>query len=191
LSAISSNAARPEKVSKQARQLQGIVNEGISSLQNLVSGLHPPQLDDFGLLPTLRWYVDEVKERFRLAVTVSSRGDEASLPADVRTVLYRIVQESLTNIIRHAETDKADVLVVFDERQVHIRVEDAGCGFDVNDTLRQTRHPCWGLLGMIERATLIGGECQFVSEPGKGTIVEVLVPLKERKYGENSSVVGG
>jgi signal transduction histidine kinase len=191
LRAIAGNASRPEKVDSQAHQLRRIVEEGISALQNLVSGLHPPQLDDFGLLPTLRWYVDEVKDRFGLSVTVSRRGDEADLPMDVRTVLYRIVQESLTNIIRHAEIDRANVLVVFDEKEVCIRVEDAGCGFEVDDTLRQTRHPSWGLLGMIERATLIGGECQIISAPGGGTVVEVVVPLKERKDGENSSVVGG
>ena len=191
LRAIAGNTSKPEKVSSQARQLRRIVEEGISALQNLVSGLHPPQLDDFGLLPTLRWYVDGVRERFGLLVIVSSRGDEADLPVDVRTVLYRIVQESLTNVIRHAETDKADVLIAFEEKEVRIRVEDAGCGFDVTDVLRQTRHPSWGLLGMIERATLIGGECQIVSRPGGGTVVEVVVPLKERKDVENPSAVGG
>ncbi|MCK6585510.1 MAG: ATP-binding protein, partial [Anaerolineales bacterium] len=160
-------------------------------LQNLVSGLHPPQLDDFGLLPTLRWYAEEVRERFGLAVTISSRGDEADLPIDVRTVLFRVVQESLTNVIRHAGTDKADVLVAFDKKEVRIRVEDAGRGFDVDAALYKSGRPCWGLLGMIERSSLIGGGCQFVSEPGVGTIVEVFAPLKKRKNGDNSSAPGG
>jgi signal transduction histidine kinase len=191
LSAISGNASKPEKVGVQAKQLQGVVKDGILGLQNLVSGLHPPQLDDFGLLPTLRWYADEVRGRFGLAVTVSSRGDRVDLPIDVRTVLFRVVQESLTNVIRHAKTDKADVLVVFDEREVRIRVEDSGCGFDVNETLHKTSHPCWGLLGMIERATLIGGECHFSSLPDVGTLVEIVVPLKERNDGENPSSAGG
>lgn len=191
LSAISSNASKPQKVSAQARLLQGVVRDGLFGLQNLVSGLHPPQLDDFGLLPTLRWYAEDVKERFGLAVTISSRGDEADLPGDVRTVLYRVVQESLTNVIRHSDTDKADVMVVFDDREVRIRVEDAGRGFDVDATLHNTARPCWGLLGMIERATLIGGECHFVSEPGVGTIVEVLAPIKKGNYGKDTSVAGG
>lgn len=191
LSAISSNASKPEKVNTQARQLQRVVRDGLFGLQNLVSGLHPPQLDDFGLLPTLRWYAEDVKERFGLTVAISSRGDEADLPSDVRTVLYRVVQESLTNVIRHADTDKADVMVVFDDNEVRIRVEDAGRGFDVDATLHKKTHPCWGLLGMIERATLIGGECHFVSEPGVGTIVEILAPIKEGKNGQNPSVIGG
>lgn len=190
LSAISGNASKPEKVSAQARQLQGVVKDGLSGLQNLVSGLHPPQLDDFGLLPTLRWYVDEVRGRLGLDVTVSSRGEEADLPMDVRTVLFRVIQESLTNIIRHARTDKAEVLVVFDEDEVRIRVEDTGRGFNVDDTMHKTGHPCWGLLGMIERAALIGGECHISSLPGVGTIVEVVAPLKERNDGNDPSVVG-
>lgn len=191
LRAISSNASKPEKVSAQAGQLQGVVKGGISGLQNLVSGLHPPQLDDFGLLPTLRWYADEVKQRLGLTVTISSRGEEANLPIDVRTVLFRVVQESLTNVTRHARTDKVDVLVVFTGKEVRIRVEDSGCGFDVDETLRKTSRPCWGLLGMIERVSLIGGDCQITSEVGLGTIVEVVAPIKERVNDKNPSAVGG
>lgn len=191
LSAISSNASKPEKVGAQARQLQGVVKDGLLGLQNLVSGLHPPQLDDFGLLPTLRWYADEVRGRLGLDVTVSSRGEEADLPVDVRTVLFRVVQEGLTNIIRHAGTDKAEVLVAFDEDEVRIRVEDAGRGFNVDETMHKSGRPCWGLLGMIERAALIGGECHISSQPGAGTVVEVAAPLKERNDGSDPSVVGG
>ena len=191
LSAISGNASKPEKVGVQAKQLQVVVKDGLLGLQNLVSGLHPPQLDDFGLLPALRWYSDEVGGRLGLAVTVSSRGEEAELPMDVRTVLFRIVQESLTNVIRHAGTDRADVLVVFDDEEVRIRVEDAGCGFNVDDTMRETGRPCWGLLGMIERATLIGGQCHISSLPGVGTIVEVVAPLKEKNDGNDPSAAGG
>jgi signal transduction histidine kinase len=192
LRAISDNAAsKPEKVTGQARQLQGVVDSGILSLQNLVSGLHPPQLDDFGLVAALRSYSAEAKERFGLTVTVSGRGEEAALSSDVRTVLFRIVQESITNVIRHAKTDSAEVLVSFGEKEVCIRVEDKGCGFDMDATLRKPGYPCWGLLGMIERAGLIGGECQIISLPGKGTIVEVSALLKEKDDVENSAVVGG
>ena len=192
LRAIGDNAvSKPEKVSGQARQLQGVVDSGISSLQNLVSGLHPPQLDDFGLVAALRWYSEEVKERFGLTVTVSSVGTEPALSNDVRTVLFRIVQECVTNVIRHARTDQADVLVRFGEAEIRIRVEDKGCGFDVDGTLRKAEHPSWGLLGMIERVGLIGGECQIISELRMGTLVEVSVPFKEKCNVENSAVAGG
>jgi signal transduction histidine kinase len=192
LRAISDNAvSRPEKVSRQARQLQGVVDSALSSLQDLVRGLRPPQLDDFGLVAALRSYSAEVKERAGLTVTVSSVGREAALSSDVRTVLFRIVQESITNVIRHAKTDSAEVSVRFDDDKVRISVEDKGCGFDVDATLRDAGHPNWGLLGMIERVGLIGGECHFVSEPGQGTLVDVSVPLKEKVNVEDSTVAGG
>jgi two-component system sensor histidine kinase UhpB len=183
--------SKPEKVSGQARQLQGVVDSGISSLQNLVSGLHPPQLDDLGLVAALRWYSVEAQERFGLTVTVSRVGKDAALSVEVRTVLFRVVQESITNVIRHAKTDRAEISVTFDEDEVRICVEDNGCGFDVDATLRHPGRSCWGLLGMIERMGLIGGECQLISKPGMGTRVEVRVPLKERDDVENSTVAGG
>jgi two-component system sensor histidine kinase UhpB len=184
LRAISDSASsRPERVNKQARELQSVVDTGLSGLQNLIMGLHPPQLDDFGLMAALRWFIAQVKDRLGLLVTITSRGDEAVLAEDIRTVLYRIVQESIINVTRHAKADRANVLVIFDEREVTIRVEDNGCGFDVDTTFNTPGHPCWGLLGMKERAALVDGECEIMSTPGAGTIIEVSVPLEKETHG--------
>jgi signal transduction histidine kinase len=183
LQAISSNAlSKPERVNKQAHELQSIVDAGISGLQNLITGLHPPQLDDFGLMAALRWYSAQVKDRLGLTVTVTSRGNEPVLPDEVRTVLYRIAQESITNIIRHAKTDSAGVAVAFGEDEVRIRIEDNGCGFDVDATFNNLDHPSWGLLGLKERAALVGGECVILSRPGVGTLIEVSVPLEKETH---------
>jgi signal transduction histidine kinase len=184
LRAISDSASsRPERVNKQARELQSVVDTGLSGLQNLIMGLHPPQLDDFGLMAALRWFIAQVKDRLGLLVTITSRGDEAVLAEDIRTVLYRIVQESIINVTRHAKADRANVLVIFDEHEVTIRVEDNGCGFDVDTTFNTPGHPCWGLLGMKERAALVDGECEIMSTPGAGTIIEVSVPLEKETHG--------
>jgi signal transduction histidine kinase len=180
LRAISDGASsRPERVNKQARELESVVDTGLSGLQNLIMGLHPPQLDDFGLMAALRWFSSQVKDRFGLTVTVTSRGDEAPLAEEIRTVLYRIVQESIINVTRHAHADHAGVLVVFDEHEVNILVEDNGSGFDVDTTLNKPGHPCWGLLGMKERAALVGGECVVLSTPGAGTLIQVCMPLNK------------
>ncbi len=182
LRALADNAvSRPEWVSKQSRELQGVVVAGLSGLQNLITGLHPPQLDDFGLMAALRWYSAQMGERFGVTVTVTGQGDEAFLSQDVRTVLYRIVQECITNIIRHARTDRATVQVVFSGEEVRICVEDHGCGFDVDATLNRREYPCWGLLGIKERASLVGGGCEINSEPGSGTLIEVFVPLEKER----------
>jgi signal transduction histidine kinase len=183
LQAISGNAlSKPERVNKQAHELQNIVDAGISGLQNLITGLHPPQLDDFGLMAALRWYSAQVKDRLGLTVTVTSRGNEPVLPDEVRTVLYRIVQESITNVIRHAKTDNASVAVAFSEDEARIRIEDNGCGFDVDATFNNLDHPSWGLLGLKERAALVGGECVIISRPAVGTLIEVSVPLEKETH---------
>ena len=174
--------SRPGWVHKQLHELQGVVATGIVGLQNLITGLHPPQLDDFGLVPALRWYSDHIEERFGLKVNVRSQGERANLPQEVRTALYRIVQEGITNVIRHAKVDHADVLVSFTDADVSIRVEDKGAGFDVDAALDRQEYPCWGLLGIKERASLVGGECVIASNPGAGTIIEVVVPLQKESH---------
>jgi len=184
LRAISDGASsKPERVYKQARELQNVVDAGLSGLQNLIMGLHPPQLDDFGLMAALRWFSAQVKDRFGLMLTVTSRGEEAALAEETRTVLYRIVQESIINTTRHANADHAGVLVVFDEHEVNILVEDDGCGFDVDAMLNKPGHPSWGLLGMQERAALVGGECVILSTPGAGTLIQVCMPLAKETHG--------
>jgi signal transduction histidine kinase len=178
LRAIAGNAAaRPERVADQARQLQALVDEGFTGLQNLISGLHPPQLDDFGLLAAIQWYSREVAERFGLSVEVAGRGDEPELPSDVRVVLYRIVQEALTNISRHAGVNQARVEIVRGAQDLTIRIEDNGHGFDVEAILAHPDHPSWGLLGMLERARLVGGDLRILSEPGEGTLLELTLPI--------------
>jgi signal transduction histidine kinase len=175
------SADRLDRVKTQTRQLLNVVDDGLTGLQNLIAGLHPPQLDDFGLLAALRGYCLQVKEHARLTVDIESRGDEPDIPSVVRTLLYRIVQECITNIIRHAKTDQANLLVVFDPAEIRIRVEDNGCGFNTEETFKKPGHPCWGLLGMIERAGLVGGDCLITSEPGVGTLVEASVPLSKQE----------
>jgi len=174
------SAERLDRVKTQTRQLLNVVDDGLTGLQNLIAGLHPPQLDDFGLVAALRGYCLQVKEHARLTVDIESRGDEPDIPSVVRTLLYRIVQECITNVIRHAKTDHANLLVVFDPAEIRIRLEDNGCGFNTEETFKKPGHPCWGLLGMIERAGLVGGECLITSEPGMGTLVEASVPLRKK-----------
>ncbi|MBI3172267.1 MAG: sensor histidine kinase [Chloroflexi bacterium] len=184
LRAISDNVVlHSERIPKQARELQGVVATGLFGLQNLITGLHPPQLDDFGLVAAVRWYAAQMGERTGVAVGVSSQGEEVELPLEVRTVLYRIVQECVTNVVRHAKTDRAEVQILFRGAEVSIHVEDKGCGFDVDMALTRREYPCWGLLGIQERAALVGGACVIRSEPGMGTLVEVMVPLERETHG--------
>ncbi len=193
LRAISNGmSANPERVRAQSKELLRLVDMCFNGLQNLISGLHPPQLDDFGLVSTLRWYVQQVHARYGLSVHLEIQGRETSLPPDITVVLFRIIQEGLTNVIRHAGTDRAGVQVKFGQGEICIKVEDDGRGFDVDAVLQRGDRPCWGLLGMIERARLVGGTCNFLSETGAGTQVEVCVPVnKVSKHAEHTTAPGG
>ncbi len=174
--------AHPERAIQHAKQLEGLAGKGIEELQRLVSGLHPPQLDDLGLLAALRWYAGEVKTRYGLPVQVESQGFPPKLPMELRTVLFRVAQEAITNTVRHAGATQVAIRLEKTSSQVHLLIQDNGKGFDVTSALDQTTgHPCWGLLGMIERATLVGGQCQIASQPGQGTCVEFWAPLPEQE----------
>ena len=169
----------PQRASQQATELEKLAKNGLEELQHLVTGLYPPQLDDLGLLAALRWYAVEIENRYHLQIEISHRGPAIELFEVERAVLYRIAQEAVTNIVRHADTHRAEIRLYFLDTEVYLAIEDNGKGFDVDKTVnkRPKERPCWGLIGMKERAALIGGTCSINSAPGKGTLVEVTVPL--------------
>ncbi|MFZ6029525.1 MAG: sensor histidine kinase [Chloroflexota bacterium] len=183
LRSISDNlSTNPERAGQQATQLEKLVKNGIEALQNLVTGLHPPQLDDLGLLAALRWYTNEFSSRYGLQVRVNSSGNLPVLPEEVRVALYRIVQEATTNAARHAEATQVNVQLIQSNHDIILQIEDNGGGFDVDETFKkQKSQPCWGLFGMIERAELINGTCLIASSPGHGTLIEVTVPIRDLK----------
>jgi signal transduction histidine kinase len=170
--------ANPQRATQQAIKLESLATSGIEELQHLVAGLHPPQLDDLGLLAALRWYASETTSRYGVKVNVISQGPVIEIPSEVRTVLFRIAQEAITNVIRHASATQATLRLIYSENTVNLQAEDNGKGFDVDNTLKSgLDHPCWGLLGMMERASLAGGTCTITSHLEQGTCVEVNVNL--------------
>jgi signal transduction histidine kinase len=164
---------------EQASQLEKLAVEGVEELQRMVSGLHPPQLDDLGLLAALRWYANDVSTHSGISINISNRGNKPKLNSDVRAVVFRIAQEAITNVIRHANATKIDISLDYSPENIYLRVEDNGHGFNTDEVLKKkTGKPtAWGLLGMSERASLVGGTCNIFSHPGKGTLIEVYVPI--------------
>lgn len=172
--------ANPEKAIHQASRLEQLAVSGLVELQHMVSGLHPSQLDDFGLIPALRWYANEVQNRYNLKVNVISSGDEPELSSDERMVLFRIAQEAINNVVRHANADQTNIELSTSADAVTLSIQDDGEGFDVISTItRDQRHPSWGIWGMQERAALVGGNCEITSKPGQGT--RVIVTLRRER----------
>jgi two-component system sensor histidine kinase DegS len=114
-----------------------------------------------------------------LKVEVNSQIPHLSLPTDLRVVLFRIAQEALTNIIRHAQASQAVIEISTNNSEIKMVIEDNGHGFDVDAKLTQAKEKLsFGLLGMMERAALVGGNCSITSSLNHGTRIEVLVPWK-------------
>ena len=172
----------PQKAIQQAEKLEKVAVAGISELQRMVGGLHPPQLDDLGLRAALRWYAGEIRNLYGLPVSVSGTGPGPDLSSEERIVFFRIAQEAITNIVRHARASQATMLFNNTETSVYLSIEDNGQGFNVEETLRKGGERAhWGLLGMIERAALINGNCTITSQPGKGTCIEVTLDREKIK----------
>jgi signal transduction histidine kinase len=106
----------------------------------------------------------------------------------VKTTLFRVTQEALTNTIKHASAKNVKIRLVYGGQNVSVRIEDDGCGFDIN-RVDSSNQQAWGLIGMEERASLLGGKFILSSVPGYGTVVEVVIPYEqqiEREIDENS-----
>lgn len=169
----------PSRAIHQAHQMEGVAASGIQEMHRLVTGLHPAQLDDLGLAAALRWYIQELTDQNLLKVDVNSQIPHLSLPTDMRVVLFRIAQEALTNVIRHAQATQAMIEISSNPSEIKMVIEDNGHGFDVEEKLTQAKEKLsFGLFGMMERAALVGGNCSITSLPDQGTRIEIVVPWK-------------
>ena len=160
-----------------AKQLTRIVAEIDRSVDRLTLELRPPALDDVGLYGAIGSLIEQFTASSGLHVDVHSTGEDgARLPENVETTLYRVLQEALTNVWRHAAATKVSVLLKRSPEQVQLIVEDDGRGFVPGDG-DDVRRGQFGLLGMRERVALIGGSFNIESTPGYGTTLYVRVPL--------------
>lgn len=155
-------------------QLQSLSKKMSQGLYRLVHDLRPAQLDDLGLIPAIQYLKDSYAAQ-GLEVTVELFGKSRRMDSNIETVLFRVVQEALNNALRHAQTRMARVLVQFSPHEISLKVIDSGIGF--NPLLPPPPPHGWGLAGMRERVNLIGGQLNIESAPGKGTTVEVILPL--------------
>ena len=151
--------------------IRELVGSALDDVRRLTTELRPPALDDYGLQPALERLTELVASRSGLDVQLNVRST-AALPPEFETALYRIIQEALTNIVKHAAASSVSVLVLDVEDGVRTVIEDDGAGFDANDV----REGALGLLGMRERVSLLGGRFEVESARGAGTTLIVDLP---------------
>jgi PAS domain S-box-containing protein len=171
----SGSAQAPEPLAVQLVAAQRQVAGLIAQIRQRSLDLRPAMLDDMGLRAVLGWYLNRYQEQTGIRLEVEIQGLGKRFAPPVELAAYRIIQEALTNVVRHAGVDHATVLAWVGDDQLMIEVSDAGRGFDVEATHRT--HMSNGLSGMTERVALLGGEFQIESEPGEGTRLFVALPL--------------
>jgi len=176
-------------------RLQTLTGDSLKELQRIISDLRPSHLDDLGLSAAIRWYTGRLQELTPLTIRVDITGDERPMDEAARITMFRIIQESLNNIIKHAGAAHVQIDLEFRMEDVRILVRDDGAGFDMETVrVRRSHRPSLGLAGMEERAALLGGTLQVHSRPGYGTEVEASIPYQVESAevkDDNPSAAGG
>ncbi|MHB9091254.1 MAG: sensor histidine kinase, partial [Chloroflexota bacterium] len=161
---------------RQLEDATQLALQAADGLRRIARDLRPPAIDDLGLVSALAWYASAFKETHGLAVDFSADGLSERPTPEVELALYRIAQEALSNVAKHARARKVWVQLLRTADSLTALVEDDGCGFDVN-AVRASRKVGMGLFGMEERASVLGARLIIDSRPGAGTKVRVDVPL--------------
>jgi len=168
----------PQGIRKRLAGTRAIADELDQKASDLALDLRPSLLDDLGLAPTLTWYVDRFSQRAEIEVKFEVIGREKRLSPEIETAFYRITQEALTNVARHARAKNVQMVLELRPKMVKVIIEDDGKGFDLNKLRKsQSLSQGLGLIGIQERVSLLGGRLEIHSNPGEGTRIEIEIPL--------------
>ncbi len=167
----------PEALPKELDDFKTLVRQAVADMRRFMFDLRPDSLDELGLVPTMRRYADEYQERTGIRCTFTVTGEELPIGAELSDAIFRIVQEALTNILKHARASTAGISLVIEPGRVLLGVVDDGGGFtaDAGSPAARSR---LGIVGMRERALAVGGQLGVISGPGEGTRVEGEFPVR-------------
>jgi signal transduction histidine kinase len=172
---ILENAENYNEAKKGLATLKTAINKEIDAIHGLALELRPSVLDDLGLIPALDLYLNDFKARHAMEISFVTIGFEEHRPEPcIETCIYRIIQESLTNVIRHAKASAVSIILEWGKGKIRGVIEDDGIGFDVEAI--KTNPARLGLYGMEERALLLGGSFRIESEPEQGTMIIFEIP---------------
>ncbi len=179
--------SRPEGLEKKGRKfddLMGLIEKLGENIREICSDLRPGILDHLGLIPTLEWYIKDLSNRIPgLQIDFQPIGFKKRLKPELEIVLYRIIQEGLTNVAKHSKAKHVTILLTFNYPQIIITIKDDGLGFDEQEdpSFLETKKQGIGLWGMRERVAFVGGTIHIRSSKGKGTMIRAELPVDARK----------
>jgi signal transduction histidine kinase len=175
LATLGTSLKRQPKALATVENLRDLSRQVSKGIYRLVHDLRPAQLDDLGLIPALNCLLAQVGSTERVEIELQVEGSPRRLDLAIETILFRVAQEAITNVVRHAHTRRARVDLCFGEHEIRLTVADQGLGFDARAPLSAPRG--WGLEGMRERVEAAGGRFTLTSVRGCGTTVTAVIPL--------------
>jgi two-component system, NarL family, sensor histidine kinase UhpB len=173
---VAERSQDPETLQRTMADLRALTSEALEGVRRMALELRPTMLDDLGLVAALDAYARQFAQRTGIPVEVRATGRPERLPPETELVVYRVVQEALSNVARHSGATRAEVSLVAEQARVTVAISDDGRGF-VLDAALDSRRRSLGLFGMRERAALVGGTLELTSAVGRGTRVCLTVPV--------------
>ena len=161
---------------RRLKTLSELVNQTIKTTRRISQELHPVILDDLGLKSAIEWQVSQFKKRSDSEYKLNLIGDDENLSKEQSTTIFRITQESLTNIARHAGASKVEVSLNIKKPWIKLEIKDDGKGISENNT--ENHNASFGIFGMKERASILGGNLEIVSKPKEGTSIILELPIQ-------------
>jgi len=165
--------ANPAKTARAA-SIRSLTNDAVTAVRRIAADLRPVMLDDLGLVAAVEWLATTFEQRHGITCTLAIEPPELDVPDPQSTAVFRIVQEALTNVARHAHASRVQIDVLQDGNELHVSIGDDGRGFDM---AQPRRVDAFGILGLRERAYLVKGKVRIESAPGRGTRIEAVIPL--------------
>jgi signal transduction histidine kinase len=161
-------------LAEKVKSMSGLVDEMVRSVRRIAAELRPGVLDDLGLVAAIEWQVREFQKRTGIGCKLYTALDNVALPPELSTAVFRILQETLTNVARHAQASHLTVSLAAKAKLLVLEVQDNGRGIT---EVERIHSKSFGLVGMRERAMILGGDFDIRGAPGKGTTVTVSIPL--------------
>ena len=165
------------RINEPASRTQRLVEKSVDIVHRFARELRPTVLDDLGLIPALHTFMKHFRAETGIHVSLAAFAAVEEVDGDKRTVLYRVAQEALTNVARHAQASRAEVTIQNRDGTLCLTIKDNGKGFQQERVPHPKKGKRLGLLGMRERLEMVGGKFTVTSAPGQGTTVVAQIPL--------------
>jgi signal transduction histidine kinase len=166
------------KALQNIRKLEDLSSAALNELQRIISNLRPAHLDDLGLAAAIRWYLSNVQNLTGMKILFQLEGTEVDVGDEIKVAIYRVVQEAITNAIKHSGGTLIFIVLCYAEQSLDLWIEDDGIGIPAV-VRRQDNQKSWGLVGMQERATLLSGEFALESREDEGVKLRISIPYQQ------------